>query len=94
MSIMGIIGIIIIGFIAGLIARWLHPGDDKLGFWMTAILGVAGSALASVIGHFVGWYKSGETGGFIASVIGAIILLAIYSRVKTANASPAAPKQE
>lgn len=93
MSIMGVIGTIVIGFIAGLIARMLHPGDDKLGFWMTAILGVAGSALAGLIGHFAGWYKNGEAGGFIASVIGAIILLVIYSRVKAANASSGAPKQ-
>ena len=94
MSIMGIIGTIVIGFIAGLLARLLHPGDDKLGFWMTAILGVAGSFLASLIGHLVGWYKNGEAGGFIASVIGAIILLVIYSRVKAANATPGAPKQD
>ncbi len=94
MSIMGIIGTIVIGFIAGLIARMLHPGDDKLGFWMTAILGVAGSALASVLGNVVGWYKPGDGAGFIASVIGAIVLLAIYSRVKTSSASSGGSKPE
>ena len=94
MSIMGIIGTIVIGFVAGLVARMLHPGDDKLGFWMTAILGVAGSALASLLGHFVGWYKSGDGAGFIASVIGAIILLVIYSRVKASSTSSGGSKPE
>ena len=87
MGIMSIVGTIIIGFIAGLIARMIHPGDDKLGFWMTAILGVAGSFLAHFIGGMVGWYKDGEASGFIASVVGAIILLVIYSRVKAAQGS-------
>ena len=94
MSVTGILGTIVIGFIAGLLARMLHPGDDKLGFWMTAILGVAGAALANLLGHLVGWYKVGDGAGFIASVVGAIVLLVIYSRVKAANAKPGEPKQE
>lgn len=87
MSVMGIIGTVIIGFVAGLIARAIHPGDDKLGFFMTAILGVAGAALSQVIGNLVGWYKTGDTAGFIAAVVGAIVILAIYSRVKGSSAA-------
>ncbi len=79
---MSIIWTIIIGFIAGLLARALKPGHDKLGFLWTIVLGVAGSFLAKYIGQALGWYKEGETAGFIASVIGAIILLVIYGLVK------------
>ena len=72
----------IIGFVAGLIARALHPGDDKLGIIMTAVLGIAGSFLANFIGQAIGWYGPGEGAGFIASIVGAIVLLVIYSIVK------------
>ena len=72
----------IIGLLAGLIARALHPGDDKLGFIMTAVLGIAGSFVANFAGQAIGWYKPGENAGFIASVIGAIVLLVIYSLIK------------
>ena len=72
----------VIGFVAGLLARALHPGDDKLGFILTAVLGIAGSFLANFIGQSVGWYKAGENAGFLASVVGAIVLLVIYSLVK------------
>ena len=77
----------IIGFVAGLIARALHPGDDKLGIIMTALLGIAGSFLANFVGQAVGWYGPGEGAGFIASVIGAIVLLLIYSIVKKKRGS-------
>ena len=79
---MSIIWTIIIGFIAGLLARALKPGHDKLGFLWTIVLGVAGSFLAKYIGQALGWYREGETAGFIASVFGAIILLLIYGLVK------------
>jgi uncharacterized membrane protein YeaQ/YmgE (transglycosylase-associated protein family) len=78
---MSIIGTIVIGFIVGLIARALKPGDDKLGLIMTAVLGVAGSFLASYAGQALGLYKQGDVAGFIASVVGAIILLVIYTLV-------------
>lgn len=78
---MSIIGTLVIGFIVGLIARALKPGDDKLGLIMTAVLGVAGSFLASYAGQALGLYKQGDVAGFIASVVGAIILLVIYSLV-------------
>ncbi len=76
------IGAIIIGFIAGLIARAIHPGNDKLGFWMTAVLGIIGSFVAEILGRALGWYHDGEPAGFIASVVGAIIVLAIYGFIQ------------
>ena len=78
---LSIIGTIVVGFIVGLIARAIKPGDDKLGIIMTTILGVAGSAIANYGGQALGWYKPGEAAGWIASVVGAIVLLFVYSMV-------------
>lgn len=78
---MSIIGTIVIGFSVGLIARALKPGDDKLGLIMTAVLGIAGSFIATYAGAALGLYKQGDAAGFIASVVGAIILLVIYGLV-------------
>ncbi|QIC68590.1 GlsB/YeaQ/YmgE family stress response membrane protein [Acinetobacter schindleri] len=72
---------IVIGFIAGLIARAIHPGDDKAGFIMTTLLGIAGSLLATYGGRMLSLYEEGSAAGFIASVIGAIIILFIYNMV-------------
>ena len=72
---------IVIGFIAGLLARAIHPGNDKIGFWMTTLLGVAGSLLATYGGRMLGFYGNNSAAGFIASVIGAIIILFIYNLV-------------
>ena len=80
---MSIIATIFIGLIVGLVARFLKPGDDKLGWIMTIILGIAGSFLAGYAGNAMGWYAAGEPVGFIASVIGAIVLLVIYSLIKS-----------
>lgn len=74
-----LIGAIIIGFFAGLIARALHPGDDKAGFFVTALLGIAGSLLATYGGRMLHLYGPNSSAGFIASVIGAIIVLAVYN---------------
>ncbi len=78
---MEIIGTVFVGVIVGFIARAIKPGDDKLGLIMTAVLGIAGSFLASYGGSALGLYKQGEAAGWIASVVGAIILLVIYSMV-------------
>jgi uncharacterized membrane protein YeaQ/YmgE (transglycosylase-associated protein family) len=80
---MSIIGTIIIGLIVGFLARALKPGDDKLGWIMTAILGIAGAFLANFAGSAMGWYAPGEAAGFVASVVGAIVLLVIYGMVKS-----------
>ena len=78
----GILTTLAIGFIAGLLARALKPGDDKLGFFMTILLGIAGAVLARYVGGALGWYAPGEPAGFIAAVVGAIVLLVIYAMVK------------
>jgi uncharacterized membrane protein YeaQ/YmgE (transglycosylase-associated protein family) len=79
---LSIFGTIFVGLIVGLIARAVKPGDDKLGWIMTAVLGVAGSFLANFVGQSMGWYKPGAPAGWIASVVGAIVLLVIYGLVK------------
>lgn len=78
---MGWLGTIIVGFIVGLLARAFHPGDDKLGFIMTSLLGIAGALLAGFLGKATGFYQVGQTAGWIASTICAVIILAVYSRV-------------
>jgi uncharacterized membrane protein YeaQ/YmgE (transglycosylase-associated protein family) len=74
----GIIGWIIIGGIAGLIAKLLMPGRDPGGCIITILLGIAGALIAGWIGHAIGWYRTGEGAGFVAAIVGAIILLVIY----------------
>lgn len=70
------------GLMVGLLARVLKPGEDKLGWILTALLGVAGSFLATYLGLAMGWYAQGEAAGWIASVVGAMLLLAAFSLVK------------
>ena len=82
---MGIIGTIVVGFVIGLIAKWLHPGKENMGFVITILLGIAGSFTAGIVGQFLGWYKAGEGAGFIASVIMAIILLVVYGKIKASS---------
>ncbi len=72
---MGILGTIIIGFLAGIIARLLKPGRSGLGIIMTVILGIAGSVVATYGGQALGVYQVGEPAGFIGAVVGAIVLL-------------------
>ena len=76
---MGIIGTIVIGFLAGLIARFLHPGSDPGGFIITTLLGIVGAIVATYLGQAVGWYRAGEGAGFIGAVVGAIVVLVVYS---------------
>ena len=78
---MGFIGMIVIGFLVGLLARFLMPGRDPAGFIVTSLLGIAGAFLATYLGQFMGLYVIGEPAGFIASVIGAMILLLLYRAV-------------
>lgn len=75
---MAIIWTIIIGFLAGLIAKFLMPGRDPGGFIVTTLLGIAGAFVATYLGAAVGWYRPGEGAGFIGAVLGAIILLVLY----------------
>ena len=79
---MGILWTIVLGFVIGVLAKFLHPGKEHIGFISTILLGIAGSFLAGVIGQHLGWYQAGEGAGFIASVIVAILLLVIYGKVR------------
>ena len=72
----------LIGFIVGLIARAILPGTQSLGIILTAVLGVAGSLLAGFAGQAMGWYAQGQPAGFIASVLGAIVLLFLVGKFK------------
>ena len=78
---MGIIWTIIIGFIVGIVAKFLMPGRDPAGFIITALIGIVGSVVATYLGRALGFYQVGESAGFIAAVLGAIILLFIYRMV-------------
>lgn len=73
---------VLIGFVVGLLARFLTPGDDKMGIFLTAALGIAGSLIATYVGHALGWYVAGQGAGFLASLVGAIVLLAIFHIVR------------
>ena len=79
---MSIIWAIIIGFIVGLIAKFLMPGRDPGGFFITAILGIVGALLATFLGQALGLYAAGQAAGFIASVIGAMIVLFVYHMIR------------
>jgi uncharacterized membrane protein YeaQ/YmgE (transglycosylase-associated protein family) len=78
---MSIIWTLIIGLVAGALAKFLMPGRDPGGFIITMLLGVAGAFIATWLGQAVGWYQAGEGAGFIGAVVGAVILLVIYRMV-------------
>ena len=78
---MSIIGTIVVGFIVGLLARALKPGNDRMGIILTTLLGIAGAFVAKYAGQALGLYGPNDAAGWIASVLGAIILLVIYGLV-------------
>ena len=80
----GLIGTLIIGFIVGLLGRWLHPGDDKMGIILTTVLGIAGAFLATFVGQALHWYAPGQSAGFIGAVSGAVALLVIVGVIRKA----------
>lgn len=79
---MGILGAIIIGFITGIIAKLITPGDPKpRGFILTTVLGIAGALLATWLGQAIGWYESGEAAGFLGAIVGSVIVLLIWRQL-------------
>jgi uncharacterized membrane protein YeaQ/YmgE (transglycosylase-associated protein family) len=78
---MGLLWTIIIGFLVGLAARAILPGRQVMGIIMTTLLGIAGSLLAGYAGQMLGYYRLGDPVGFIASVVGALVILFIWSKV-------------
>jgi len=86
---MGILWIILIGLVAGIVARLLAPGpNNPSGFILTAVLGIAGAFLATWIGQAIGWYRPDQGAGFIGATIGAVIVLFIWHRFVTARVIP------
>ena len=84
---MGIIWSIIIGFVAGVVAKFLMPGpNEPSGFIMTTILGIVGAVVARYLGQAVGWYAPGEGAGFIGAIVGAVIVLAIWGLISRQKA--------
>jgi uncharacterized membrane protein YeaQ/YmgE (transglycosylase-associated protein family) len=79
---MGIIGTAIVGLIVGAIARFVMPGAQNIGWILTIALGIGGSVIAGFAGKFLGWYQPGEGAGWIASVIGALILLFVVGKLQ------------
>jgi uncharacterized membrane protein YeaQ/YmgE (transglycosylase-associated protein family) len=73
---------ILIGFFVGVLARWIKPGEQAMGWIMTALIGVGGAVLATFVGQNLGWYANGDKAGFLASVGGAIVVLIAYEAIK------------
>jgi uncharacterized membrane protein YeaQ/YmgE (transglycosylase-associated protein family) len=76
----------LIGLVIGAVAKLIMPGKDPGGIWITMLLGIAGSFIASWLGRLVGWYQEGQSAGFIMSVVGPLILLALYHLFKPKTA--------
>ena len=76
----------LIGLVAGALAKWIMPGKDPGGIIVTMLLGIAGSLVAGFLGRALGWYQAGQSAGLIMSVVGAILLLAVYRLVKRRSA--------
>jgi uncharacterized membrane protein YeaQ/YmgE (transglycosylase-associated protein family) len=85
----GLLWIIVVGFVAGIVARVLMPGPNNPGgFILTVVLGIAGSFLATFIGQAIGWYRADQGAGFIAATIGAIVVLLIWHRLAASRVVP------
>jgi uncharacterized membrane protein YeaQ/YmgE (transglycosylase-associated protein family) len=85
----GIIWIIIVGFVAGILARWLSPGpNNPSGFILTVVLGIAGAFLATFIGQMIGHYGPDQGAGFITATIGAVVVLFIWNRLVASGVLP------
>jgi uncharacterized membrane protein YeaQ/YmgE (transglycosylase-associated protein family) len=82
---MGILGTIIVGLIVGALARWLMPGEQKMGWILTGALGIGGSLLAGFVGQALGWYHAGRGAGWIASVLGAMVLLFVVQKLRASK---------
>lgn len=79
---MGIIGTIVIGLLAGIVAKLLMPGKDPGGFIITILLGIAGAFVATYVGAAIGWYRAGEGAGFLGAVVGAMLILIAHRVVR------------
>lgn len=82
---MHILWMCFIGLVAGVLAKLIMPGKDPGGFIVTMLLGIAGSLVAGYLGRFLGWYEEGQGAGFLMSVFGAVLLLAVYRMFKPSS---------
>lgn len=80
---MGIIGTIVVGLIVGAIARFLLPGEQKMGWILTCLLGIGGSLIAGYAGQALGLYMAGQGAGFIGSIVGAVALLFVVQKIRS-----------
>jgi uncharacterized membrane protein YeaQ/YmgE (transglycosylase-associated protein family) len=86
---MGIFWIVVIGFVAGVVARLVSPGPNKpAGFLLTTLLGIAGAFVATFLGQAVGWYSADQGAGFIAATVGALLVLFIWNRFAARRPAP------
>lgn len=83
----GLLMTIIIGFVVGVIAKFIMPGKENMGFILTTLLGIAGAIVATYAGQAVGWYAAGEGAGWIGSIVGAFLLLWIYQKFQSRSAA-------
>jgi len=81
----GLLMTIIIGFVVGVIAKLIMPGKENMGLILTTLLGIAGSIVASYLGQAMGWYEAGQGAGWIASIVGAFVLLWIFQKFRSRN---------
>ena len=79
---MGVITTIIVGLVVGAIARFIMPGEQKMGWILTCVLGVGGSLAAGFVGQALGWYQAGQGAGWIGSIVGALVLLFVVQKVR------------
>jgi len=86
---MGLIWAVIVGFVVGVVAKFIFPGRENMGFIETTLLGIGGSLAASFLGKMVGWYEPGQGAGFIGATLGALLLLWIYGKIKGKGSAPA-----
>jgi uncharacterized membrane protein YeaQ/YmgE (transglycosylase-associated protein family) len=77
-----ILWIILIGFVAGLVAKFIHPGpNEPSGFILTTLLGIVGAFVATYLGQAIGWYRADQGAGLIGAIVGAIIVLAVWGMI-------------
>lgn len=84
---MGILSTIIFGLVIGAIARFILPGEQKMGWILTCVLGVAGSFGAGMVGQALGWYHAGQGAGWIGSIVGALVLLFVVGKLRASSGS-------
>jgi uncharacterized membrane protein YeaQ/YmgE (transglycosylase-associated protein family) len=89
----GLLMTIIIGFVVGVIAKFIMPGKENMGFILTTLLGIAGSIAATYAGQAMGWYEAGQGAGWIGSIVGAFLLLWIYQKFQSRSTAVQASSQ-